>query len=420
MPWCTRVAIAAVAVDLTISANLLTLIGVPYVTEGGPLPLKIHPGSYLLCGAFLIFLAGQNRPNVAIWSCAGGDASLALFLTTQLACVVYALATTGSGNLVVLFDTFLPAGLLAAVLSHTQAHERWWLRRVLQWGIFGNAVLALGEASVHATLIPLYLNDAAFHAASGEFRPTALYDHPLTGGVMTLIGLALIPRHGFWRLAYAFVLWAGLLAFGGRVAVAVAVLRMFAMSTIDMASRVLRRDRTAIDLLMTWGTLFILCMAAIGAVHAAGFGDRLLRHLYWDPSAQVRLAQWGMLGELNAWQIAFGTPREELLGRLNLLWLNSGVEVIENFWLLMFVALGVVGFPLFFAGLCGLLAWCWRRSELCGPALVLSVIVVASTSNSLGRKSTILVGLVAVTASLPQRQPRLSAVANASALAVAT
>ena len=419
MPWCMRLAVAGVAVDLMISANLLTLIGLPYVTEGGALPLKIHPGTYLLGCGFLVFLVGRERPNRVIWCCGGGDANIAIFLIALLACIAYALMTTGMGNIVVLLDTFLPAGLLAAVMNQGQSHEQWWLRRVLQWGIFANAMLALGEASVHANLVPLYLNDAAFHAASGEFRPTALYDHPLTGGVMTMIGLALVPRQGFGRLTYALLLSAGLLAFGGRVAVAVAVLRMATVAAVEMASRVLRRDRTAIHLLLRWGALMLLGLGAIGTVCAAGLGDRLLGHLYWDPSAQVRLAQWDLINELNIWQIAFGTPRNELLGSVNMLWLNAGVEVIENFWLLMFAALGIAGFPIFLASLYGLLAWCWRRSDLRGRALVLSVLAVASTSNSLGRKSAVLVGLVAAIASLPARQNRHLKTVNSSVLAVA-
>jgi hypothetical protein len=143
------------------------------------------------------------------------------------------------------------------------------------------------------------------------------------------------------------------------------------------------------------------CLAA-GAALASGFGERLVGHLYWDPSAQVRMAQWSLLGELDMWQVVFGTPRDQLLLLINPLWLNSGVEVIENFWLLMFASLGVVGFPIFFAGFSALLAWCWRRSQATGRTLLIGVVLVASTSNSLGRKSILLVSLVAAIACLPR------------------
>jgi hypothetical protein len=80
---------------------------------------------------------------------------------------------------------------------------------------------------------------------------------------------------------------------------------------------------------------------------------------------------------------------------LNRLWLDYGVEVIENFWLLMFVSLGFAGFLIFLVGFFSLLCWCWARSGLRGRVLLVAVVAVASTSNSLGRKSTLLVGLVA-------------------------
>lgn len=148
-------------------------------------------------------------------------------------------------------------------------------------------------------------------------------------------------------------------------------------------------------------SVIILAVAPIVAASLfAGLGTRIAGHLYWDDSAQVRLAQWRLLGQLDIWQLMFGTRRQDLLALLTPLWLGYGVEVIENFWLLMFVAFGLIGFPLFVGSLLSLLLWCWRRSALQGRLLVLAVMLVASTSNSLGRKSTILVCLVATVACL--------------------
>jgi hypothetical protein len=50
---------------------------------------------------------------------------------------------------------------------------------------------------------------------------------------------------------------------------------------------------------------------------------------------------------------------------------------------------------MFLAGFSSLLCWCWSRTNLRGRVLLVAIIFVASTSNSLGRKSTLLVGLVA-------------------------
>jgi hypothetical protein len=390
-----RLVVCALAIEFCVSANLLTWIGVPYMTEGGALPLKIHPGTYVLSAAFLAHCARQGRPNGFFWSVVGQNRCLAIYLISIVTCLFYALVTTGTGNLIVLIDTFLPAGLAAAVLQTASPRELHALRRLLQWGVMLNALLALGEAAAHASLVPLYLNSTEYQAPAEEFRPTALYDHPLTGGVMTMIGLAVPPRHAVLRGIYTCLLLAAILAFGGRVAAASVAMSWLFLVCFDLGRRILQRDRRAAQLCISYLGVVLIGSTCVAAALCAGLGSRLTRHLYWDPSAQVRLAQWNLIGELTPSQMVFGAARKDLIALLSPLWLNYGVEVIENFWLLMFATLGAAGFLIFLAGFSALLCWCWSRTNLRGRVLLVTVILVASTSNSLGRKSTLLVGLVA-------------------------
>jgi hypothetical protein len=398
-------AVTAIAVEFCINANVLTWIGVPYVTEGGALPEKIHPGSYLLCLAFLANAARRDRPNQCVWQLLGGDRTLVVYLGGLNACLLYVILTTGTGNMVVVLDTFVPAGLFACVVRDASANELRVLRRVFRCGICANAFLALGEAMAHATLVPLYLNDVEYHPIDGEFRPTALYDHPLTGGVMTLIGLSQAPRAGWGRLVYLSLCTAALVSFGGRVAVAVAAGSAIVLAAIALLGCALRRDPKALRMLFCYGLSLLACSAIAVVSVFIGFGERLLGHLYWDQSAQVRLAQWSLFKDLTFWQIILGTRREDMLALLAPLWLRSGVGVLENFWLLMFVGLGLVGFPIFIVAFCALLSWCWKRTGLRGRVLLASVLIVVSTSNSLGRKSTLLVGLIAAIACLDEWSP---------------
>jgi hypothetical protein len=408
--FAVMLAILAAGLELCVSANLLTLLGIPYVTDGGAMPLKIHPGTYLISLAFVLHLLAWGA-----WATLTADPLLAVFLAAMLACLAYALLLTGTGNLIVLVDTFLPAGLLAFILVRAGSGALWYLRCLMQIGFAANALLALAEASAQATLIPLYLNDRPYNAVAEEFRPTALYDHPLTGAVMTMLALSLAPAGGWLRPVYICLMCAALIAFGGRTALVVSVLAAVTGVAMRGVRMVLTRDSRAMRMLLAAAAALLL--GAIGAAVAlgAGLGSRLASHLYWDQSAQVRLAQWQLLGELNDWQLLFGTRRDDLIALLTPLWLASGVEVIENFWLLMFASLGAAGFPLFAAGLASLLVWCWRRTGQDGHALLLSVLIVVSTSNSLGRKSTILVELVATVLclarprALPRPKPRVGA-----------
>lgn len=388
-------AMLAVVAELSVSANLLTWLGIPYVADGGSLPVKLHPGTHLL------FLAGALLWVRGIgWHALTADGALLSFMAGMAACVVYLLALTGPGHVVVLLDTFLPAGLLAMVLGRATPRQLAFLRRVMQLLFAAGAALALIETMLHATLIPLYLNDAAYHPHVEDFRATSLYDHPLTGAVMMMLGLALTPAAGFRRLAYSALLSAAILSFGGRMSVLVMLLMAGAGWAVPTCRLILSRERRGFGRLMSASVIILAVAPIVAASLFAGLGTRIAGHLYWDDSAQVRLAQWRLLGQLDIWQLMFGTRRQDLLALLTPLWLGYGVEVIENFWLLMFVAFGLIGFPLFVGSLLSLLLWCWRRSALQGRLLVLAVMLVASTSNSLGRKSTILVCLVATVACL--------------------
>ncbi len=391
-------ATAAVGLELCVSANLLTWAGIPYVTDGGALPLKFHPGTDLLVAAAGAALAGGQLGWLRRLPC-----TLWVFFGAVGFCLACVLLLTGTSNMIVLLDTFLPAGLLAAVLDRARPADLRALRRVMQLLLAANAVLALAEMATQATLVPLYLNDAAYQPHTEDFRPTALFDHPLTGALMMMMALAIAPGRGrstaagLVRLAYQGLIWAGLIVFGGRMALGVCVLTAGLGQAWRGGRLVLARDPRAAATLVMAAAGLAGCAMLFAAALAAGMGDRLAGHLYWDDSAQVRLAQWQVLGEMDAPQLLFGTPREALLDLLNRLRLGPGVEVIENFWLLMFVSLGAIGFPAFLVALAALCRWCWQRTAPAGRALLLGALVVASSSNSLGRKSTVLVCLVAAT-----------------------
>jgi hypothetical protein len=393
---------AAVLVALFISANLLTWLDIPYTKEGGGWAFKLHPCTWITMIAALLMAVARGP-----WQLAVGAPGVVLFLAAILFCVVFAGLMTGVGNLIVLLDNFLPAGLMALVLGQATPGQR----AALAWAMRGafaiNAVLALVEAVMQATLIPLYLDGEPYRPLLEDFRPTALYDHPLTGGVMTMLGLALAPPGAWLRPAYTALLGLALVVFGGRMAVAAALLAGCAIPLARLARQVLTRRGSGGQPALLGALAALLAGLPIGALcMSAGLGERLYSHLYWDSSAQARLTEWGVLAGLDESQWVFGTARSDLLAKVNALRLDAGVEVIENFWLLMLVSLGGVAFVVFAIGLFALLASCWRGANVRGRILLVSVLAVASTSNSLGRKSTILVCLIAAVACLPSARPQ--------------
>jgi hypothetical protein len=188
-------------------------------------------------------------------------------------------------------------------------------------------------------------------------------------------------------------MFAALLAFGGRVALVLAVLAAAGQYASRFAQRFANSVLAPVDLaLPIAATAAVLPLAWIAI--ANGLADRLVAHLYWDPSAQSRVEEFRLLGLLRSEQILFGSSRADMTALLEPLRLAYGIDAIENFWLVMFVLLGALGFVVFILGMAALLQWLWYRTDAGGRVMLICLGLAASSSNSLGHKSPLLVMMV--------------------------
>jgi hypothetical protein len=387
-------AIAAIVAEYTVSANLLTDLGSSYVSDGGLLIEKIHPGSYLAVLAGLLRTAHEAGRHDGMRRWVAKNGPLGVFLSGMVFCSTYALACTGTGGVIALVDSFLPAGMLAMALCDLTAPAVRRLRALIQFLLVLNTIVALAEFFTQAHLVPVSLSGGD---ATSEFRPAAFYDHPLTGSTATMMGLFLRPNSAeapFLAAGFVTILIAALLAFGERAPILLAMASMAMCYAGRLGRRMLRRQigwRDGAPVILA----ALLAVLATGAASAGGFGSRLGTHLYWDASAQVRMNEFGILQSLTTPELLFGCERSELLALIEPLRLTGGVGALENFWLVMLTTLGALCFPIFVAALLGLLVWLWRLSDCQGRMMIVTLILAASASNSLGRKSTLLISLVA-------------------------
>ena len=307
--------------------------------------------------------------------------------------MIYTIATHGLGNVVVYADSFLPAGMLALTLSDAGQDRTLKLRRLAQCLLTLNACIALCELVTQSHLVAIPTDG---HDKENEFRPTALYDHALTGAAVTMLGLWLAPAaRTAGRWCYFLLLAAALLAFGERTAIAAALIALLAYMLNSFGSRVLSRDVHYTNAARLMAVALAAFLTASTAAFFANATTRLGTHLYWDDSAQVRLSQFGILNSLDLRELIFGCSRADLLALIEPLRLSSRVAVIENFWLLALVTLGLFCFPVFLLSFTALLKWLWHVSSRDGHVMIVLFLAVASSSNSLGRKSTLLPTLVA-------------------------
>ncbi len=124
-------------------------------------------------------------------------------------------------------------------------------------------------------------------------------------------------------------------------------------------------------------------------------GVRLAGKLYFDESAEARNVQWHIIGLMDFKNLMLGTPIDLVDELCHQLGLNVPFSDIENFWLATFVTLGMVGFFYFLLGFLPFVLHLWRVAPFHGRVLLATGLLVASTSNSLARKSNVLVVLTA-------------------------
>ncbi|MEF7613759.1 VpsF family polysaccharide biosynthesis protein [Aquincola sp. MAHUQ-54] len=398
------------AAYLGLSASSLFALGIPYDAPYGPMPAKIHPGTYLTLLALFIALCSHGNPLGVALRLLGQQPLVAVYLASVVYLLAYSVLRYGPSGAAFVIDTLIMAGLC---LLTTMLFEARWQRRFLAligFTLVANALLGLGEALAQARLVPLRLAGGP-EMLDEYFRASALLGHPLMNAQTTaslLPVVLLLPAPRVLRYAMGLAMVLSLLAFGGRTSFAVALL-MYGSYAVFRLVDALARGRLSY-LQLTGGSvgLGLLMALTVGVVAGSGLGERIFNGLVWDNSASVRMRVWGVFDFMGADQILFGTSPDEMAKLMIRLGLDAPVEAIENFWLVLFIQFGVAGFVPFFIGFGCLLRWLWRRAFGALRVALLTFVVISSTTNSLASKTVGLSLLCCVVASAASLRPRPS------------
>lgn len=389
------IALFGVIVEFCISGNTLADLGVDYAANGGNPLVKLHPGTYLIGLAAFLVLFLESPPGAALIRFFRDSPALALFNVLILFCAFYSIVNVGFSGAAIYIESYLSAGMLVAAMEPGTTRQK----RALAWVIIGFAVLnvfiSVYESATQAHLIPMHIDDDTSAKALQEdvdnFRGAGLYAHPLTGAVVTAMAVFLLLRMKMNSLVKGgifTILLIGLLSFGGRAALGTTLALVILATVVTVLRGLVRRDLSLGLMAAVGAAVLILPPLLLVLITSTDIGSRILSHMYVDDSAEVRNIQWLVLYHLNLHDVLFGVPP----GRMEVLKYQIGLAGtttdIENFWLLMFLNLGAMGFIIFLVALALLFVHLGRKaSHPLGWLLMLAAIVIDSTSNSLGRKS---------------------------------
>lgn len=379
--WPAWLVAAAIALQLTVSGNALSLAGVHYVSDGGVIFEKIHPATYL-CGA-----AALVEVSLILWHRFCGSTPFrfsladASFVIGTILAISYAICMNGGGAAIALIDTFLAPALAWFVLKRSSSAPEGLIQCVLCAGVLIDAVLCIAEA-----LIGLHFMPPAEPILDREFRPMGLLDHPLTAAVVMMTAAILAPavlKSSIWLRtlpALACVVCEGRAAALGMIAAAICLVYP------SMKLRILKRT-LSLEVAASAIAFSLIAILVVTAAATAGLMDRIATHGVWDASADTRVDEFAVLTRLDAVQLCFGVRRDDLIAVLANMKLMTNVGVLENFWLLIFCNLGLLVFPLFAILFLQFIIKVGASAGRAGMIAVITFVAVCSFSNSLGRKS---------------------------------
>jgi hypothetical protein len=392
----------AVIVEFAISGNTLENMGISYDSPGGNPLIKMHPGTYLVALAACMVLLLARPAGSGLIRFFRGTPALASFLVLILFCAFYSIVNDGISGAAVYVESFLSAGMLAVAIEGGSDRQK----RALAWWIIGFTVLSIiisiGEGATQTHLIPLHIGDDPTIGTADDaqdFRGAGLFGHPLTAALTTSMATFMLLRmrmNGLLKGALFTTLLIGLLSFGGRAALGTTLIMVALAACVVLVRGVVMRNLSLGFVGAIGAAVVILPPLMVMLVTSTDIGGRIISHMYMDESADVRNLQWLVLDHLNLHDVLFGVPPDRMDVLKYQIGLGSDTTDIENFWLLMFLNLGSIGFVVFLIALGLFIVHLGRTTaHPLGWMLLVSAILIDSSSNSLGRKSVDLFFMVA-------------------------
>ncbi|WP_295389124.1 VpsF family polysaccharide biosynthesis protein [uncultured Thiodictyon sp.] len=376
---------------LLISDDLLVLVGIPYNIPGGSFLIKLHPGTYLIAlGFVLLLLQGDPRQH---WPrlFAVAPAPL-LFGGVVLSVAIYSLIRFGPSGSAFYIDTLLMPPLLATLLLQAPLELRRRAFRMVVVVLALNALLSIGEAATKINLIPSVPNlDDDF------FRATALGGHPLKNSLTTattLIACVILPRGVLMWLIPLLVL--GILGFGERLPLGLSLLILGGLGGYYFVKELAARSIDPRLIFAFFSAFLMIGAGMVTLVVGFDFGHRIFQNLSWDNSAHSRILVFQAFNYLGVEDWLWGMGPDRISGVLERLISSTTVAGWENFWVLLFMQVGLAGFIPLTIALFGMIIGLTRRGP---PALKWAAVIfllLASANNSLATKNQGLAILVAV------------------------
>jgi len=377
--------IVAVLLQFFLPYVVLDAIGLPSVN------FKVHPSTLLVLFGAIFALTRGVKPFAK--RCRE-EPGLMLFVLAIPALALYSIYFVGYSGSAIYPDTYWSAGLLAIMLETATPRQKRFLAKLLIALCLFNVAVALVESFTHTLWFPLVLDPDKADSLTNvdvDFRPNGWFNHPLTASLVTVMAVFLLYGMRI-RMIYSApifgILLVGLFAYGGRAALGVTLIIVAASGIWTFFDGIVRRNLKLDFVVAFLAGLIIIPLVITVIVTQTNIADRIMDTLYVDDSAQVRVTQWEVFKLLSLKDWLFGISHDDLNVLKFQIGLGGRETDIENFWALMLLNLGLLGFTAFLVVFGAFLWHIGKYSQnINGWLLVIAALVIDSGSNSLGVKS---------------------------------
>jgi hypothetical protein len=400
-----------VTLFLTISGSFLENNGVAYQSPGGNFLIKLHPGTYMLLLTLVLVALARNPVQLItlFFRARPATATYAVVIVGLFAVTLAAFGPSGTSYMIdcLVMPSFF---VLMIMLLEPESQDRLFRWVLLLVAI--NATIGIFEFLTKTRVTPFLVNGE--EQVEEYFRATALLGHPLQNALMTSMALFALPALSDRRslsIVYAGLYALGLIAFGGRTAIAVTAVFGGVLLAVGYARYLLNARMTYFSIL---GSILVALVAPVVAVALFvefGSRSRLVQEFYWDTSAESRLHAIRIFDAVSFDDLLFGIGPGGILQQVAQLSQQTGIIGIENGWILLLLQFGLLGFLIFFIAFNTFVFSLVRGASLSIRMTVVVFLVIASSNNSLASKdsSLILLAIVASGATLYEQRRRAEA-----------
>ena len=334
-------ALLAVVLLFAVSDLALEALGYRYLGTGGPFFQKLHPSSYVVMAAFFAMLLRTGHPLDALMSQGRRWPGATVFLGFVL--VLQAVILLKNYPLTYAIDTFLVPVLLFFVLAQLAPPEKRMLAYLVLAIFLANTALGFGEYATGEKLLSLEGgSDVAEKIADSlDWRPTAIFGHPLrnaflTGLCVLILMTMTLPLRA--RLAFLALQLVAMLLFGGRSSMAIIAVLVVIMGAAGLVKLLLGRRFDIMAIPKALGGL-VAAGAILFVLLSTGALDKVIERFEWDESAETRVSAIRMFEQFEPIDVLFGISQARKDALQVIYDTQFGIEI---FWLAFLLDYGLI------------------------------------------------------------------------------